>query len=392
MELTLYYSGRKYSKEYDFEEDVLAGIELDKIFQIDDGYFILKNKTLSKLDNDFQIENSITLEDYGEMIDMEIDAENVFLLFQKENETPKIFKINNDLEIISFFNVEDEYFRPNDIHLSEDEIGIGGYLVPNVPFNNTPFLYPSTSGYFKTIPKDGMVEEETIDLKIIDVKVENHEKIYNCGSPNSAGTYLLNLKNIKVRFVNNGTSTINNIDLFAQVEGVEDCVSSSFGSEYYLQKEELKLLHLAPGDTIDWRISPIEFLQNMDDSTFVNICIWHTSVNNQRDQNDDENYFCGEVKLEKLFEELPIVKSKDEEVLIYPNPLDDVMTVSLLQAPFEPTVIEFTDFLGRELGEKYYIAPRAKYKELDISDVPSGYYFVFISNDLISKGVLVYVN
>lgn len=387
----LEYGAKIYNWNYLQQGDIYEMEKPDKILIKEDGYLMLKNQIFSKLDNEFQLENSTSLENYGEIIDMESDDENIFLLFQKEEEAPMVLKINNDLEVVDFFEIEDKYFRVTDMYLSDDEIGIGGFLIPNIPFNNTPFLYPSTSGYFKTFSKNGAAQNENIDLTIIDVKIEDYEKIYTCGPAGLADVYLLNLKKVNVSMVNKGTSTINNFSLFSQAKGVKNCVNNS-NPEYYLLREDIRMLSLNPGDTVHWRIPTLEFPQKSTDSTSVELCFWHTAVENQRDQNDDNNYFCGAVELERPFYEFPIVKPTDEEVLIFPNPLNDVMTVSLLQAPFEPTVIEFTDFLGKKLGQKYYIAPRAKYKEFDISQVPSGYYFVFITNDLISKGVLVYVN
>ena len=81
-----------------------------------------------------------------------------------------------------------------------------------------------------------------------------------------------------------------------------------------------------------------------------------------------------------------------EDFLIFPNPLNNLMKVSLKEAPFDPTLIEFYDYLGREIEPKYFIAPRAKYKEIDISSIPAGFYFLRISNDLIEKVVKVYVD
>ncbi len=387
----LVYGGRKYEWSYQPQGDIIEFPESDKLFTIGEKYFVLNNQTLSKLDSGFQIENSINLESYGQVVDLESDDENAFLLFQNEEEAPMILKINTELEAIDFIELEDQYFRVNDMYLSDDEIGLGGFLIPSIPFNNFPFLYPSTSGYFKTYSKDGMTQDENIDLEIIDVKIEDYEKKYTCGPAGIADAYLLNLKKIKVRMVNKGTTTINNVSLFSQGKGVGNCVSNS-DPEYYLLREDLKMLSLDPGDTVQWRIPTLEFAQKSTDSTSVELCVWYTVVDNQRDQNSDNNYFCGEVKLERPFEEFPIVKPTEEEVLISPNPLNDHMTISLLQAPFEPTVIEFSDFLGRKLEQKYVIAPRAKYKEFDISKIPSGFHFIFITNDLISKGVLVYVN
>ncbi|MFK7770844.1 MAG: hypothetical protein AB8F94_01850 [Saprospiraceae bacterium] len=390
----LVYGGKEYNWNYQSQGGIIeltALAELDDIFRMGGVYFSLKNQTISKLDNDFQIEDSINLESYGEIIDLEFDDEIAFLLFQNEEEASMILKINTELEVIDFFEVEDKYFRVNDMYLSDEEIGLGGFLIPSIPFNNIPFLYPSTSSYFKTFSKNGIAQDENIDLELIDVKVEDYEKVYTCGPAGLADVYLLNLKKIKVRMVNKGTTTINNVSLFSQAKGVENCVNNS-DPEYYLLKEDLKMLDLDPGDTVQWRIPTLEFPQKSTDSTSVELCIWYTVVENQRDQNNDNNYFCGEVKLERPFEEFPIIKPKEEDVLIFPNPLNDFMTISLLQAPFEPTVIEFSDFLGRKLEQKYVIAPRAKYKEFDISQIPTGFHYVFITNDLISKGVLVYMN
>ncbi|MFK8009334.1 MAG: T9SS type A sorting domain-containing protein [Saprospiraceae bacterium] len=387
----LVYGAKKYNWNYQEQGDIIELEKPDEIFTNEDKYFKLKGQTFSKLNSIFQIENSINLESYGEIIDIEIKDEDIFFLFQEE-EAPMILKINHDLEVVNFFAVEDEYFRANDIHISENEIGIGGYLIPNIPFNNTPFLYPSTSGYFKTFSKNGITQDENIELEIIDVKIEDYEKKYTCGPAGLTDVYLLNLKKVKVSLVNRGITTINNVSLFTQAKGIKNCVSSSFNPEYYLQRDDIKMLNLDPGDTVHWRISALEFPQRTIDSTSVELCVWHTSVENQRDQNYDNNYFCGAVELERPFEEFPIIKPREEEVLIYPNPLNDVMTVSLQEAPFEPTVVEFSDFLGRKLEQKFIIAPRAKYKEFDISQISSGFYFIFITNDLISKGVLVYVN
>ena len=84
----------------------------------------------------------------------------------------------------------------------------------------------------------------------------------------------------------------------------------------------------------------------MDDSTSVDICVWHTSVDNQRDQNDDDNYFCGEVELKKGYVEPPIIEPVDDEVFVYPNPINDFVKVSLKQAPTSPTLIEFYETLS----------------------------------------------
>ena len=386
----LVYGVKSYDWNYQPQGDIIEFPEPDKIFRIGEEYFVLKNEILSSLDSNYQIASSISLEDYGQRIDLESDDENAFLLFQNEEEAPMILKINTELEVVDYFAVEDKYFRANDLHLSNDEIGIGGLLIPNIPFNNTPFLYPSTSGYFKTFSKNGISEEEDIELEIIDVRIDDYEKKYTCGAADLSDVYLLNLKNTRVSFVNKGTTTINDITLFIEAKGTESCVTSSFDPTYYTQREDIKLW-LEPGDTIHWRISALEFPQKTVDSTSVELCVWHTSVENQRDQNPDNNYFCGEVELDISYVELPIVKP-DDQVLIYPNPIKDLIKVSLKQAPFESTLIEFHDFLGRKLEQKYLIAPRAQYKEFDVSQIPSGFYFVRISNDLINEGVLVYVN
>ena len=387
------FGGKKYSQTYEELGDIMEGIESDQIFPIENnGYLLLKDQTITKLDNDFQIETSVDFASYGLILNMVVDDENVFLLYQEYGATAMILRINHSLEVENSFELEDENFRAESMDVSENEIGIGGYVIPNVPFSNTPSLYPSTSGYFKTFSKNGMSEGEDVDLEIIGVKVVDHEKEYYCGLPEMTSSYLLHLKNIKVGLVNKGTTVINSVDLFMEVVGLNLCVTGTPTSKYYSWQEHFSLLNLEPNDTLWWRISPIEFIQKIEDTTSVNLCMWHTSVENKRDLNPANDYFCGDVPLETGYVEPPIIEPNQGEVLIFPNPLNEKMTVSLSQVPFDPTVIEFYDYMGRALDLKYFIAPRAKYKEFDISQLASGFYFCKISNDLFEDMIRVYVN
>lgn len=387
------FGGKKFNKYYEQQGDILEGIESDRIFPLENnGYFLFNNQTITKLDNDFQIGNSVDFGSYGFIIDMAVDDENVFLLYQKVGEPPMVLRLNHSLEVENSFFVEDENFRAKSVDVSESELGIGGYLIPTVPFNNTSHLYPSTSGFFKTFSKEGMSGEEDFDLEIFEVTVEDHEKEFPCGAPEMTSSYRLNLKNIKVALVNNGSETINNVDLFMEVLGLKLCVTGIPTPQYYLQKEEFSLLRLDPGDTLRWRLSAIEFPQRIEDTASVNICVWHTTVEDKRDLNPDNDYFCGEVTLKTGYVETPIIEPTTEEYLFFPNPINQKLTVSLLRAPFEPTELKFYDYMGRELDLKYFIAARAKYKEFDVSQLPSGFYFMKISNDLFEDMVRVYVN
>lgn len=387
------FGGKKYNQYYEQEGDIMPDLESDQIFPIENnGYLLLKYQTITKLDNDFQIEASVDFGSYGLMINMAVDDENAFLLYQEEEESPMILRINHSLEVEDFFAVEDKNFRAQSMDVSENEIGIGGYLIPSIPFNNTPYIYPSTSGYFKTFLKNGTTENEDFDLEIIGVTVGDHEKDFLCGLPETTNSYHLNLKKIKVGFVNKGTKVINDVALFMEAHGVELCGTGTPTTKYHVWKESISLLNLEPNDTSWWRISSAEFSQKIEDTTSVNICVWHTTVEDRRDLNADNDYFCGEVFLEKGYVEPPIIEPTEGEYLIYPNPLDEVMKVSLLRAPFEPTLIKFYDYVGREVGQKYLIAPRAQFKEFDISQLPSGFYYMRISNDLFEDIVRVYVN
>lgn len=387
------FGGRKYNQYYEQLGDIMEGIESDQIFSIENnGYLLLKDQTITKLDNDFQIETSVDFGSYGEMIDLAVDNENSFLLYQKEGEAPMILRINHSLEIEDSFSAEDENFQAKSMDVSESELGIGGYLIPNIPFNNTLFLYPSISGFFKIFSKNGIGSDEDIDLEIFEVTVEDHEKDFDCGAPEMTSSYHLNLKKIKVGLVNKGSKTINDVDLFMEVLGLKLCVTGTPTPQYYLQKEEFSLLRLDPGDTLRWRISSLEFPQRIEDTTSINICVWHTTVEGQRDNNPANDYFCGEVDLETGYVEAPIIEPTEGEYLFFPNPINEKLTVSLLRAPYQPTSIKFYDYLGRELDIKYSIAARAKYKEFDASELPSGFYFMRISNDLFEDMIRVYVN
>jgi len=390
---TQLFGGRVYNQYYEQQGDIMEDLESDQIFQIENnGYLLLKNQTITKLDNDFQIEHSADFGSYGSMIDMEEDDENVFLLYQKPEEPPMVLKLNLDLDVEDAFFVEDEKFRANDMAVSETELGIGGYLIPTIPFNNTSNLYSSTSGYFKTFSKEGISASHDFDLEIFEVTVEDHEKDFSCNEPEKTSSYQLDLKNIKLGLVNHGSKTINNVELFMEILGVELCVTNVSIPKYHLQQDELSLLRLEPGDTLRWRIFTSEFPQRIEDTTSINLCVWHTTVENKKDVNPANDYFCGEVTLETGYVEPPIIEPTEGEYLMFPNPLNDVMTVSLAEEPFDPTVIEFYDYMGRELDLKYFIAARAKYKEFDVSQLPSGFYFMKISNDIFEDMIRVYVN
>ncbi len=390
------YGGRKYNQYYEDQGLVLENLESDRVFPLgefqNEGYFFLKDKTITKTTSSFIELSSVNFESYGEMIDMEADHNFGYLLFQDEGEVAKILKIDGSLQVVSSFDIDDELFVVNELELSDGEIGIGGYLIPNIPFNNTPFLYPHTSGFFKVFSKNGISSEREMDLEIADVKIEDHEKNFTCGSPDQSEVFDLNLKNIKVTMINRGTKTINKAEIFVEAKGMEECSSSQITPKYHRQKDDLTLLRMEPGDTLIWRISAFEFSQSIQDSTEVELCIWATTVENERDKNDENNYFCGKVTLGNGYFETPIVEPTNDEFLIYPNPLKEIMKVSLLQAPFEPTLIEFYDYLGREVGQRYFIAARAKYKEFDISQLPSGFYYMRISNDVFEDIVRVYMN
>ena len=393
------YGGREFNQDYENQGDILQGLESDRIFKVGqtqgEGFFLLKNQTVTKVNSSLFNEGSVNFGSYGECIDMEVDHEFGYLLFQKVGEAPMVLKINSDLELVNSFQVEDEYFIANDMSLSNERIGIGGYLIPSIPDYTAPFLYPTTAGFFRTYSKDGMAKERELDLGIIDIKVEDYEKKYTCGPREIANNYELNLKNIKVTLVNEGTKVINKAEIFIEAKGVGKCYTADQTTpSYYHHKAEFDLLHLEPGDTASWRLSPFEFKfpQNIQDTTEVELCAWIVSVENERDVTHGNNYFCKEVTLEKGYVESPIVTPTEDNFIIYPNPLDQVMKVSLLNAPFEPTLIELYDFLGREVGQKYYIASRAKYKEFDIAQIPSGFYYLRISNDLFEEVVRVYVN
>ena len=390
------YGGRAYNQYFETVGNVLENLESDRVYKIgeypQEEYFLLKDQTITKVNKNFSDPESVNFESYGKLIDMEVDLNYGYLLFQNEGEAPNILKINTSMEEVNHFIIEDEYFIANDLDLSNDEIGIGGFLVPNIPFNHSPFLYPSTSGFFTTISKNGIPNIREFELEILDVKIEDHEKKYLCGIPDLTDAYQLNLKNIQVTLVNNGTDIIENADFFVEVKGVEECNSDPTTPKYHLQKDNFNLIHLDPGDTLEWRIPAFEFPQNINDSSIVDICIWHTAVENQRDINYENNYFCGEVSLKEGYVEEPILYPTETEFLIYPNPLNSLMKVSLKRAPFESTLIEIYDYVGREVSQKYFIAARAKYKEFDISQLPSGFYYLRISNELFEEVVRVYVN
>ena len=387
------FGARKYNKYYDQQGDFLEGIESDRVFQLgNNGYLLIKDHIFTKLDNDFQIENYVDFSNYGSPIDIAVDDENIFLLYQEEEEPPKILKINQSLLVEDFFAVEDERFIAKDLEVSESELGIGGYLIPSIPLNSTTNSCRSTSGFFKTFSKNGMSEEGKYDLEIVDVKIEDHEKKFICEPAAEADGFYLNLKNIKVTIVNKGESVVENAQLLVEVKGIENCIPGQIKPKHYTMKDDLALVHLEPGDTLKWRISAFEFFQNIQDSSEVEICTWLTTIENKRDIDEENNYFCGKVTLGEGYTEAPIVMPVDREFLIYPNPLDKIMKVSLLRASFDPTLIEFYDYLGRELGQKYFIAPRAQYKEIDISQLPSGIYYVQISNEIFEKIVRVYMN
>lgn len=390
------YGGKAYNQYFETVGNVLENLESDRIYRIGQyplwKYFLLKDQIITQVDEHFSDPISVDFGSYGKLIDMEVDHEFGYLLYQNEGETPFILKVNIDLEVEDLFTVEDEYFIAKDLELSYDEIGIGGYLIPNIPFNHTPFQYPSTSGFFTKISKNGIPYNREFELEILDVKIDDHEKKYPCGTPDLADAYELNLKNIKVTLVNNSSEIIENVDFFVEVKGIEGCNADPTVPKYHLQKDNLNLIHLNPGDTLESRISAFEFPQNINDTSEVEICIWHTAVEDQRDSNDENNYFCGEVSLTEGYVEEPILYPTEGEFLIYPNPLNSIMKVSLRQAPFEPTVLEFYDHIGRKVSQEYFIAARAKYKEFDISQLSSGFYFLRISNELFEEVVRVYVN
>jgi hypothetical protein len=389
---TQIFGGRKYNMYYEQIGDIMEGIESDQIFPLNNGYLLLKDQTLTKLDSDFQIETSVNFVNYGFIRDVVVDDEKAFLLYQNPGESPMILRLNSFLELEDLFSVEDEKFQAKSIDVSESEIGICGYLIPAVPFNNTPHMHPSTSGFFKTFSKNEMSNEEEMDLEIFEVTVEDHEKDFACGEPGTTSSYHLNLKNIKVGLVNKGSKTINDVDLFLEVLGLKLCVTGTPTPQYYFQKEEFSILRLEPGDTLRWRTSPFEFPQRIEDTSTINICVWHTTVEGRRDFNPINDYFCGEVVLKTGYVEEPIKEPTEGEYLFYPNPINEKLTVSLLRAPYEPTLIKFYDYLGRESDVKYSIAARAKYKEFDISQLPSGFYFVRISNEFFEDMIRVYVN
>ncbi|MFK7775773.1 MAG: T9SS type A sorting domain-containing protein, partial [Saprospiraceae bacterium] len=255
----------------------------------------------------------------------------------------------------------------------------------NIPDQGVPYSYPKITASFYSYSKNETPSFSNNNLQIESVRVHKFDRVKDC-TPHF-NKYNLLMKIVEVYVVNKGDIPIEEFNLFIRAASLQNCSDYNPEGIPYDQEKSISGIMLMPGDSMKVLFQDMKFPQFIIDSAKVNLCVWTNAVNQKIDIDMSDNIICSEFELiQTEYVEAPIITPEENELLIYPNPSSDHIAVSLKTAPFDPSLIEFFDMIGRRM-QSNLIAPRATFKEIDISNLPKGIYFVRVKNDLIEETV-----
>lgn len=89
--------------------------------------------------------------------------------------------------------------------------------------------------------------------------------------------------------------------------------------------------------------------------------------------------------INSLFGITPVEEHLHSEIILYPNPAKDILTI---QNPFsntEKNTIELIDITGRQVLKKEIVFNKSSLSQINVSDFPNGLYIMRISNDTYSS-------
>ena len=388
-------------RKYDLSYNHLGNFETDfnprEIKQTDNGkIFSAKNRRLYLLNDIFETDSVLVLPGSNNIIDLKIEENIIYALIEKDDVAVEILEIDDELNIIDSYPIENPDFRASSFLINADTFSLIGFVDPTVPTTGgSPSTErdPSTSACIYSFVKNEPFDFPPNDLEVESVEIAKFKNVEDCGDIYD-DLYNLDLQKVNVQIVNRGEQTIDQFHLFMQTKGVFNCLNFPAQTAYHLEKINFEEVNLSPGDSMVVSFLNTKIPRFIADTSFIDICVWATAVNGRIDTDLSNNYFCGQKELIQTISanpEAPIVTPHEEEVLIYPNPANDWLAVSLKSEPFEFTSIEFFDVIGRKVKHDY-ISARAKYKELDLTNLPRGIYFVRVKNDLFEKTISLIKN
>lgn len=382
---TIDYGMKKMDLNYNELESYLPGIFLFRSLQMDNkDIFITWNGLIQKLNSSFEIDTTIFLSNIEVMKDIKVDGNKLYV-FGAKNNVNKILELDDNLSLVDSHFIDIPNFIPEKIDVQNGIFIIAGKHTLNIPDQGVPHSYPKITASFYTYLKNKTPNFSNNNLKVESVRVNKFARVKDC-TPHF-NKYNLLLKIVEVDVVNKGDIPIEKFNLFIRAPGLQNCSDYTPEGRPYDQTKRISNIMLMPGDSMRVIFQDMKFPQYIQDSVTINLCVWVNAVNQKIDGDMNDNIICDEYELiQTEYVEAPIVAPEENELLIYPNPSSNRIAVSLKTAPFKPSVIEFFDMIGRRM-QSNIIAPRATYKEIDISNLPDGIYFVRVKNDLVEETI-----
>jgi hypothetical protein len=322
----------------------------------------------------------------------QILSNNSYVILGKKNTTTQIKILDT-----SFVEVHNRQFLSkqafiNTFEIGNQEIALGGStFFERHHYNNHVFddyngdpIQSFSNSFIKTIDFNLQSNDVTTDLEILNIIYNLNVNSFSCYYAPTAEPNIYDISNVLMTVKNNGTETINNLNIyyyspygcFLQGSCIEDAYSNS-------KLVEISGLNVPPNVTTTIPISDMNYEAGPNSFSPT---IYLSSVNNKlQNKISDSYYTLYLVDPVDPIDPVDPVDPNDTTVYdnylnIYPNPAFDFITIQVAE-DIESMDYQIYNMIGEAVQVENDVSIMSK-KNIDISNLQTGSYIFKFQTDI----------
>ena len=364
------------------EVEITASFEVEEGLEVElipsnQNIAVLCRETLYLLNQELQELESIDIIDMGVPVKMKSTTEQVHVLFFK-NDKYLIATYDSSLNLQTTTNLGAGYYQPTDFIIDDNQITVVGNTRSRII--DAPNNYGGYNGFYDNLGSDiylqtwdmGQSNSSGVDVALDPFTFTDTLTLLEdeyCGF-NGLGAMSIQIDGIEVKVTNNGTATINNLELNAGNFPCAYICPTTITATYSYDN-----LDLGPGESTVLSFGDYQTFFMPFDSLYE-FCIWASGVNDRLDDNFTDNKSC------LLFTPGGLVDIDEKEQLSFdwsmaPNPANNILNVIANNPLPENSVVYIQNLVGQTVSQKN-VEKGSNQVMFDISMLPGGTYLLKI--------------
>lgn len=350
------------------EKSISNGIDL-LVLPTSGEILLLTATNLIKYDANLNLLQTIDLEADVQSYYLKALGGEIYVVGRNAIHETSIKVLDEELHSIRTFTPFDRYHLVNDLAIQQEEIIMVGNEIAKdyqgevrMHYSALPYQLYGSHIFLQTFDRLGQKAPNPLDVALVGIAVDGPPQIENLGYECQS----LGFSSVSIKIENTGTETIQSLALNSRYDRCQAICRSAFTYHYPIEN-----LNLAPGESISLSIGDLSAPGVPQDSD-IELCFWLSLPNHKSDQRGGNDMLCKSFVINGLAD-----MESSFQVNLFPNPAHDQLQVDFE----EPLVRQVEGAIFNVLGQRLQVfmcLKGSQRKELDLSTLPSGTYFLKI--------------